>query len=135
MEVYNHRSSHHLSLLVDRPAEVTVLDHCIASAEDTTSKIKKLSSQIQITKCCSLSNHDQRIEELTCENGYLCQELALYQETHDVMVSLHVKTTKAYKLLWEDLQELSEKVALLKKSLLEYWGIDLNEEGMKVTVI
>ncbi len=50
-------------------------------------------------------------------------------------MSLYAKTTKTYKLLWEDLQELSEKMMLLKKSLLKYWEIDLNDEDIKVTVI
>ena len=72
MKVYNHCFLHHLSLLLNRSAEVTVLDHCIASARNTTFKIEKLLSQIQVTKYHSLLNHDQRIEELTCENEYLC---------------------------------------------------------------
>jgi len=135
MDVYNHRTPHHPTALLGRPAEVTALDHCIASRGGTTSKIEKLPSQIQVTKYRSPPNRDQRIEELTRENGYLRQELALYEETRDAMVSLHTKTTKAYKLLREGLQELSEKVALSEKSLLEYWGIDLNDEGMEVTVI
>lgn len=92
-------------------------------------------SQIQLTKCGSPPNHGKRIEELTRENGYLRQELALYQETRDAMVSLHVQVTKAYKLLQEGLQELSQKVALAEGSLLDHWGIDLNDVGMEVTVI
>lgn len=135
MEIYNHRPSHHPSSLLGRPAEVSALDHRIASAGGTTSKIEKLPNQIQVTKYHSPPNCDRRIEELTRENGYLRQELAFYQETRDAMVSLHAKTTKAYKLLREGLQELSEKVALSERSLLEYWGIDLNDEGMEVTVI
>jgi hypothetical protein len=135
MDVYNHRTPHHPTALLGRPAEVTALDHCIASRGGTTSKIEKLPSQIQVTKYRSPPNRDQRIEELTRENGYLRQELALYEETRDAMVSLHAKTKKAYKLLREGLQELSEKVAVSEKSLLKYWGIDLNDEGMEVTVI
>lgn len=71
MKVYNHCFLHHLSLLSDRPAEVTVLNHHIASAKSTTFKIKKLSSQIQVIKYHSLLNHDQRIEKLTHKNEYL----------------------------------------------------------------
>ena len=135
MDVSKHHTPHHRSPLPGRPAEVTALDHHIASRGGTTSKIEKLPSQIQLSKCRSPLNRGERIEELTRENGYLRQELALYEDTRDAMVCLHVKTTKAYKLLQEGLQELSQKIVLSERSLLDYWGIDLNDEGMEVTVI
>ena len=118
-----------------RPAEVTALNHHIASRGGMTSNIEKLPNQLQLNKHRSSPSQSQRIEELTRENGYLRQELAHHQETHCAMVILHAKTVRAYKVLQEGLQELSQRVAGSERCLLEYWGIDLDDEGVEVTVI
>jgi len=118
-----------------RPAEVTALDHHIASRGGMTSTIEKLPSQLQLNKNRSPPTRSKRIEELTRENGYLRQELAHHHETHCAMVTLHAKTVRAYKVLQEGLQELSQQVAGSERRLLEYWGIDLDDEGVEVTVI
>ena len=100
-----------------------------------TSTIEKLPSQLQLNKNRSPPTRSKRIEELTRENGYLRQELAHHHETHCAMVTLHAKTVRAYKVLQEGLQELSQQVAGSERRLLEYWGIDLDDEGVEVTVI
>lgn len=118
-----------------RPAEITALDHHIAARGGTTSNVEKLPSQLQFNKNRSPPTRCQQFEELTRENGYLHQELAHHQETHRAMVTLHVNTVRAYKILKEGLQELSQRVAGSEKRLLEYWGLDLDDEGVEVTVI
>ncbi len=118
-----------------RPAEVTALNHHIASRGGMTSMIEKLPSQLQLNKNGSSPTQSQRIEELTRKNGYLHQKLAHHQETHCAMVTLHAKTVWVYKILQEGLQKLSQQVTGSERRLLKYWGIDLNDEGVKVTVI
>lgn len=115
--------------------EVTALDHHIASRGGMTSKIEKLPSQLQLNKTCPPPTWSQQIEELTRENGYLRQELAHHQEMQCAMITLHTKTVRAYKVLQEGLQKLSQQVAGSEKRLLEYWGINLGNEGVEVTVL
>lgn len=118
-----------------RPTEVTALDHHIASLRGMASSIERLPSQQQLYKTRPPPTQSQRIEELTRENGYLRQELAHHQEMQCAMVTLLTKTVQAYKVLQEGLQELSQRVAGSEKRLLKYWGINLGNEGVEVTVI
>ena len=118
-----------------RPAEVTALDHHIATHGGTTSNIEKLPSRLQFSKTHPPRTQSERIEELVHENSYLHQEIALYQETRGALMALHAKTVKAYELLQDGLQVLSQQVAKSEKRLLDYWGIDLDDGGIEVTVI
>ena len=126
---------HGVRTLSGRPAEVTALDHHIATHGGTTFNIEKLLSRLQFSKTHPPQTQSKRIEELVRENSYLRQEIALYQETRGALMALHAKTIKAYELLQDGLQVLSQQVAQSEKRLLNYWGIDLDDEGMEVTVI
>ncbi len=68
----------------------------------------------------------QRIHELTRENGYLREELAMYKETRGALRDLQEKSKKAHQILNDALQDVSRKIARSERRLLDYWGVNID---------
>ena len=77
----------------------------------------------------------ERIEELTRENGRLRQELAFYSKKHTDTVALYTKALKALKALQDALHEIAEKQGMSEKSLLNYWGILVEEFNPEIAIL
>ena len=115
--------------------EVSLLDHRIFTHGGTTSVIDSLPSQLNLRKRRAHPPPSKELEELTRENGYLREELALHQETRLAITKLHRKTIEAYQILQNALQEMSQKVATSEERLLQYWGIDIDEDASETVIL
>ncbi len=68
----------------------------------------------------------QRIHELTRENGYLREELAMYKDTRTALRELQERTKQAHQILNNALQDVSRRLARSERRLLDYWGVNID---------
>ncbi len=68
----------------------------------------------------------QRIHELTRENGYLREELAMYKDTRTALRELQERTKQAHQILNDALQDVSRRLARSERRLLDYWGVNID---------
>lgn len=68
----------------------------------------------------------ERIHDLTRENGYLREELAMYKDTRTALLDLQERTKQAHQILHNALQDLSRRLARSEKRLLDYWGVNID---------
>lgn len=120
-----HSSIYRQRPLPDRPEEVNPLDHRIGTHGGTTSNLEYLPHRLKVNKH-PVSSED-RIRDLTRENGYLRQELALHKDIRRTLLELKEKTEKAQFYLHDALQDASSKMARGEQRLLDYWGIHHND--------
>ncbi len=112
--------------LPGRPVEITPLDHTIERHNGTTSNLDCLPHRLRISKQQTAVSPMQRIHELTRENGYLREELAMYKETRGALRDLQEKSKKAHQILNDALQDVSRKIARSERRLLDYWGVNID---------
>jgi predicted nuclease with TOPRIM domain len=103
--------------------EVTPVDHQIFHAGGSTSTLDRLPSRLQLSKSQkSLSLRDE-MEELAYENSYLKAELTWNQETRQVLMQLHERTSEVASALSEVLTEATAQLRRCEERYLELWGI------------
>ncbi len=68
----------------------------------------------------------ERIHDLTRENGYLREELAMYKDTRTALRDLQERSKQAHQILHHALQDLSRRLARSEKRLLDYWGVNID---------
>ena len=115
------------------PPNITPLDHFISQNGGTTSAIDMLPHQLQRSKV--RPTIQERIEELTRENGRLRQELALHNETYTATIALYTKAQEAFTILQDALRNISEKRTMSEKSLLDYWGISTEDFYPEIAIL
>jgi hypothetical protein len=103
---YNHGSNYPVNA-----AEITPLDHCIASYGGTNSTLDLLPQRMHNTKRNPASTVSEQMEELIREVGYLRMELAMYKEVQFAMVELHIKVVEASESLNAALKVYMDKRA------------------------
>ena len=102
---------------------VASVDHWIGQGGGTTSTLEFLPHRLKISKAKTTVTMEQRIEELTRENGYLRQELAYHKDTQVAIMGLYDSAKTAVRRLQESLEEASRRIAMSENRLLEYWTI------------
>lgn len=110
---------------LDKPEEINPLDHRIGIHGGTTSNLEYLPHRLKVNK--HPVSLEDRIRDLTRENGYLRQELALHKDIRRTLLELKDKTDKAQLYLRDALQDASSKVSRGEQRLLHYWGIYHND--------
>ena len=115
------------------PQEITTLDHRIHTRGGTTSNLDCLPHRLKIDKKQPTSS-EQSIRELTRENGYLRQELALYKDIRLVLFDLQEKTKQANLTLQDALRDVTRKVARGEQRLLNYWGVHIDDGNEEIKV-
>ena len=86
-----------------------------------------------------ISKHDpaflqQRLEELTRENGYLQQQLLYHQDTLAIMNSFFESTAQAHYDLQNALEETVRKVRISEERLLDSYGRQPHKAGYEDNV-
>jgi hypothetical protein len=120
--------------LPGRPVEVTPLDHAIARHHGTTSNLDCLPHRLRISKEQVSATPMQRIHELTRENGYLREELAMYKDTRTALRELQERTKQAHQILNDALQDVSRRLARSERRLLDYWGVNIDDASEEAVI-
>ena len=76
----------------------------------------------------------QRIHELTRENGYLREELAMYKDTRTALRELQERTKQAHQILNNALQDVSRRLARSERRLLDYWGVNIDDASEEAVI-
>jgi len=75
---------------------------------------------------------EQKIQQLTQQNGYLVEELAALEETRRTMKELQQKTQKAFLILEEALRNVSQQLNASERRLYEYWGLHFDDGSTEI---
>jgi hypothetical protein len=79
-----------------QPPEITNLDARIARAGGTSSRIELQPHRLHQTKIQPCKSTAAQFNDLTRKNGYLRQEIMLYQESRNAILEFYSQTLEAY---------------------------------------
>jgi len=82
--------------LLDSLVELTSLNHVIQKHHDIISNLNYLSHRLRISKQQVVVTSMKRIHDLTRENDYLREELAMYKDTRIALQDLQEKTKQTH---------------------------------------
>ncbi|PGG96167.1 hypothetical protein AJ79_09698 [Helicocarpus griseus UAMH5409] len=113
---------------------ITYLDHTIARHGGRTASIDRLPGVMNREKATSTSPQDKLLD-LTRENGRLRAELAYHQKTRKVLMELYARIVEVYKTSSTTMEKLnnavqcsSQGLAVAERDLLRYWGISIDPD-------
>jgi hypothetical protein len=116
-----------------KPAEITSTDHRIALVGGLTSTTERLPQNMKKTK--TPSDLNQRLEELTRENGRLRQEVCHAQEQAQALLALYTKSVDAQRILREATQTTSDRLLHSDNKLMRYFGVCLDDTAQKDFIV
>jgi hypothetical protein len=108
---------------IEEYAEITPLDCEIFSRGGRTSMTDTLPQQLWLSKTKPCPSRDMRLEELTKENGYLREEIAMMKEIQSSTMIFLERAIEAQRMLEEGLKDIQRKRYQAEGRLLRYWGI------------
>jgi hypothetical protein len=120
---------------IEEYAEITPLDREIFSRGGRTSMTDTLPQQLWLSKTKPSPSRDTRLEELTKENGYLREELAMMKEIQSSTMTFLERAVEAQRMLEEGLRDIQRKRCQVEGRLLRYWGIVPPSKGTEFRVI
>jgi hypothetical protein len=116
-------------------AEITPLDRAIVSQGGRTAMTDTLPQQLWLSKIKPSPSRDTRLEELTKENGYLREELAMMKDIQNSTTIFLERAIEAQRILEEGLKDIQRKRSKAEGRLLRYWGIVPQSKDTEFRVI
>ena len=108
------------------PTEISRLDHRIAQAGGTTSRVELSPDKLRRAKAQPVGSPATQIHTLIRENGYLRQEIVFYEESKNALAAFHEQMQAAFDIMQAGLKDLSERLMYAEEKMEKYWGIPVN---------